>query len=909
MGVRLRRRLHFEEGLSVPSRRRRLAWCSRWLRLLAPLVPASRRRDWLAEWQAELACRVDAPQSSHDHPPIGWHLARDASGALLDALWLAYEPWSSDPMLEDLRHAWRTLTRHPAFTVGAVLTLAIGIGVTTAIMAAVDVVLVRPLPYPEPDRLVALWESNPEYGSRPNNAAPANVLDWREQSVTLDDVAFRRHAPRARILDAGSKEAVRASGLAVSGNFFDVLGVAPTLGRALVWDETWETDTTGIVLDHDFWQRAFGGRTDAVGRSIRIDGLPGVVVGIMPARFETPGGKVDFWHGLAWDPGDRDALSFRSWHFLWPIARLAPGVTLPQARAELDVISRRLGTAHPDTNAHVTVGITPLHAWQTGDTRRPLLVLLGAVAIVLLIACANVANLLLVRAAQRGREMTVRRALGADRLRLSRQLFAEGLLLAVAAGAVGVISARGMVIAIKALAPEGLPRLADIAVDTRVILLAGGLALMSTLLFALAPAWIGARGGAVLRTRGDEPSSRQGNRARSVLVIAEVALALALMVGLGLLSRSLQALYEVDLGFTPDHVLAVKVELPTAMFPGSDSTSSTARRASLFAQLEADVRALPGVEALASASGLPVTGQRWLTDYAIAGRPREAFGLGVGHVNVSPGFFRTLETPLFQGRDFTSADGSNSESVIVVNETWVREAFPNGGSPLGAQVMFDRYPDAESQWFTVVGVVGDIRHENVGAPPRAMVYQSILRDHSSYRYLTIRTESDPAVLVPAIRETVQALDPALPLMEVTTFESLVTESVAMERLVTLLLAVFGLVATLLAMIGTYGTIAFVTNQRQRELAIRAAVGASRFDLTRLVIVRGLRWIGLGLLAGLALAAIGSRFLGSLLFEVGAGDPMTYAMFASLLALAGLVACWLPARRAARRDPSATLRAD
>lgn len=896
--------------MSAPDRH--LARCALWLRMLAPLVPASRRRDWLEEWQAELASRTDMTRRSNGRTTSGWHLARDASGALLDALWLAYEPWRPDPMLEDLRHAWRTLTRHPAFTVVAVLTLAIGIGVTTAIMAAVDVVLLRPLPYPQPDRLVALWESNPERGWERVNAAPANVLDWREQSSALSDIAFHMFSPSTSIFALGSEDAVRARGLSVSGNFFDVLGVAPARGRALTWEETWDTGTASVVLDHGFWQRSFGGR-NVVGNKVRISGSPAQVVGIMPAGFQAPGGVADFWTGLAWDPAARDAVWFRRAHFVWPIARLAPEATLEQARTELEVIVQRLQADYPETNIQMGAGMTPLHAWQTGDTRRPLLVLLGAVAVVLLIACANVANLLLVRAAHRSREMAVRRALGAGRLRLSRQLFSEGLLLAAAAAGVGVISARGMVVAIKALAPAELTRLADIAVDARVIVLAGILALASTLVFALVPAWIGAGGGQALRLRGEDRGGREDNRARSVLVIAEVALALALMVGLGLLSRSLQQLYRVDLGFEPEHMMAVMVELPKAMFPGDDEISSNTRRAGLFARLESEIGALPGVESAASASGLPVSGQRWTGDYAVAGRPREAFGVGVGHVEVSPGLFQTLRTPLLQGRDFTPADDADAPPVVIVNETWVREAFggreTDGNGPLGVRVSFDRYPDEESSWYTVVGVVGDLRHERVIDAPRAMIYQPILQDPSSHRYLNIRTQGDAAALVPAVRDLVRGIDPTLPLMEVTTFDALVADSVANERLVTILLAFFGAVATLLAMVGTYGTIAFVTNQRQRELAIRMAVGAQRGDVVRLVVIRGLRWIGFGLIAGLALAWGGTRFLGSLLFEVDAADPATYGMVALLLAVAGLVACWLPARRAARHDPAATLHAD
>ncbi len=910
----------------MSERSRSLARCMRWLRVLAPLVPAARRREWLEEWQAELANRIDgahqARRQTQEHPrdehPRGWHLARDASGALFDALWLAYEPWRPDPMLEDLRHAWRTLTRHPAFSIVAVLTLAIGIGVTTAIVAAVDVVLLRPLPYPQPERLVALWESNPDRGWHQVNAAPANALDWRDQSTLLDDVALRMFSPTASIVATSAEEAVRANGLAVSGNYFDVLGVSAVRGRTLAWDETWATGTKPVVLGHGLWQRSFGGRDDVVGSTIRVDGEPSLVVGIMPEGFRGPSATAEFWTSMNWDPAFRTATWFRRAHFVWPVARLAPGATVQQARAELEAIAQRLATDHPETNEHMGAGMTPLHTWQTGDTRRPLLVLLGAVAVVLLIACANVANLLLVRATRRGREMAVRRALGASRMRLSRQLFAEGLLLAAAAALVGVISASGMVVTLKTLAPAGLPRLTDIAVDGRVVGLAGLLALGSTLIFALVPAWVGARGSHAPRLRGSDTSGHTGQRARAVLVVAEVALALALLVGLGLLSRSLQALYRVDLGFDPDRVMAVKVELPEAMFPGDDTISSETRRAALFDRLEVEIAALPGVSAVAATSGLPVSGQRWTGDYAVAGRPREAFGVEVGHVEVAPGLFRTLATPLLQGRDFTTADDADSEPVVIVNETWAREAFPGwqagesrppGRQPLGTRVSFDRYPSERSTWYTVVGVVADLRHERVVKPARAMIYQPIRQDPSSHRYLALRADDDPLALVPAIRKLVHDIDPTLPLMEVTTFDALIAESVANERLVTILLACFGFVAGLLAMVGTYGTIAFVTNQRRRELAIRMAVGAQRGEVVRLVLGRGLRWIGYGLVAGLVLAWGGSRFLGSLLFEVDASDPTTYGTVAALLALAGLLACWLPARRAAGHDPSTTLRAD
>lgn len=801
--------------------------------------------------------------------------------------------------------ALRQLRRYPAVTAVAVLTLALGIGAVTAIFSAVNAAILRPLPFADPGRLLMLWEENAERGWHMQTAAPANALDWREQVPAFEDVAmYADFQERATLGGVGEPRPVRTA--TVTGNFFSVLGVRPALGRTLRDDETWRTEERVAVLSHRAWTREFGADPEVIGRTVRLDGNPYEVVGVMPASFRFPFPEVDFWSPFGWSPETREAAFFRRAHWVRPIARLRPGATVEEADAQLRTVARRLQERHPVLNRGMGAGLTPLQRFLVGDTRTPLLVLLFAVGVLLLLACANVGNLLLVRATARHREIAVRSALGASRVRIARQMIVESLVLSGLGGLAGLALGWAATRVLAAVRPPELLADGGLPLDWRVLAFTVAATALSGVLFGLVPAVWASRApvGEALKEGGRSGGAGRGaRRTASALVAGEVALAVLLVAGAGLLGRSFAQLQRVDPGFDPQNVLTASLSLP-------GTTYDTPEKAvGFFAEAVRRVGGLPGVESVGAVRQLPLTAPSWSSDFSVAGRGPEAFGTEVLHREVLPDYFRTLRVPLLRGRTFSAADlASGAPFVIVINESLARRHFP-GEDPIGQRIAFDRAPDSTSTWRTVIGVVGDEHQTSPAVPPRIEIFAPLNQEPNGNMTLVMRTAVEPTSLLPAVRRLVAEMDPDLALADVRTLEAVRAESMARERFLMLLLGAFAAVALTLAVVGVYGVLAQAVRQRTREIGIRVALGAGPAQVVRLVVRYGLGLVLTGVVAGLAAAALSTRAMGALLFRVEPTDAATLASVALLLALAGLAAALVPALRASRTEPSVTLRAD
>lgn len=814
----------------------------------------------------------------------------------------------------DLSWATRTLRKSPAFTATVVVVLALAIGATTAIFSVVHDVLLEPLPLPEPDRLVALWESNAERGWEHQSTTPLNLLDWRERATSFTGISGHGWVGGWALSgDGGAARAERVSGVEVMGDFFSVLGVEPAFGPGLTADDHWAEGERRVMISHGLWHRRFGGDPAVVGRRIELNGVPYTVAGVAPAGFTYPGEDLDVWVPFVWYRSFLTQPWFRFAHFVRPVGRLAPGVSHQAAHREIAAIAARLGEELPETNAGYGAGLTPLKEWTVGDTARPLLVLFAAVALVLLVASANVAGLLLARSSARVQELTLRSALGASRGRIARQLLSESLLLAACGGIAGVALGIAGTRLLARHAAAVLPRAGEIGVDGAGLAFAAGLTLATGLLFGIAPALGLARTpsaealkGAASRTAG----SRRQSRSRQALVLAEVALAVVLVAGAGLTLRSFASLVRVDPGFDPEGLVTASFDLPNATYPEDEQAVAFGRR------LLDPVQRLPGVEAAALASSLPLQGSVWTADFIVEGRPPGEHGVDFQRRIVSPGYFRTMGVPLLRGRPFLPSDDERGRPVVVINQEVARLHFP-GQDPIGQRIAFAREPDAESIWREVVGVVGDEKIEGLAAPGRMEIFvphgQELYGDPGlAWRNpkLVVRAATgEPASLVPAVREVLRELDPDLPLYDVRTLEEMVADGAARERLLVLLLGLFAAVALVLSTVGLYGLVAYAVAQRRREIGIRLALGATAREVVGRIVGRSMVLVAGGLALGLAAALALSRTLESLLYEIRPTDPPTLAATAALLAAAALAATWLPAQRATAVDPLETLRVE
>ncbi len=799
-----------------------------------------------------------------------------------------------DTFLNDLRYALRKLLRTPGFTIVAVLTLGLGIGANSAIFSLVDAVLLRPLPYPAPERLMrldALVHGHPAPFSGPN------FLDFRAQNRVFTDMAA--WDPETTTL-TGAGEPERLQATDVSAGFFGILGVQPALGRTFRPGDNEPGHTAVVVLSDGLWRQRFGADPGILGRAISLDGAPAQVVGVMPAGFAFPREAV-LWRPLEYnamfrDPGNRRALWLRV------IARLRPGVTPARAQSDVAAIAGRLQKDYPDLAGNIGASATPLAESMVGDLRTPLLLLLGAVGLVLLIACANVASLLLARASARATELAVRSALGAGRRRLVRQLLTESAVLALLGGGFGLLlGAWGAALLVR-LGPGGIPRLEGVGVNGGVILFTAVVALVTALVFGAVPAWQatrvelteslkeGARGGGARRSTG---------RLRAGLVVAELALAVMLLSGAGLLLRSFARLQAVDPGFRADHTVAFDLGLPDTRYGEPE------RVAEFYRTLLERLSALPGVQETGAVSALPLTGFRMRLSFDVKGRApapaSEKPALDV--IAATPGYLRALRIPVLRGRSFTSEDRAGARPVVLLNEEAVRRYFP-GEDPIGqvVQLGWPRSPAGE-----VVGIVRDVREEGLTAAAEPQIYLPQAQVPFASMSVVVRTTGDPARVASLVRREVHALDPDLAVDHLRTVREVVDRSIAEPRLYATLLALFAAVALTLAAVGIFGVMAYTVAQRRRELGIRLALGARPGGVLRLVVGQAAVLVAVGIALGLLGTLALSRVLAGLLFGVSATDPATLAAVAVGLGAVALLASWLPARAATRIAPSEALR--
>jgi putative ABC transport system permease protein len=807
-------------------------------------------------------------------------------------------------MKNDLIYAIRGFFKKPLFATAAVLTLALGIGANSAIFTVVNGVLLRPLPYRSPDRLMMVWTYNPRQGFDKDVSSYPNFDDWRRQSTSFDGMSAYTGAGFT-LTHAGDPAQIR--GAIVTPGFFETLGVAPAFGRTFGAREGGKGGDRVAILSHGLWQTRFGGDPAAVGRSIVLNGAPHEILGVMPASFAHPE-TAQVWTPLAPSEAFAETMQARGSFWLRVIGRLKPGVGRGAAQAEMDAIASDLERQYPNVNNGLGVRLVPMHEEIVGDVRQPLLILFGTVAFVLLIACANVANLLLTRAASRQKELAIRAALGAGRRRLIRQMLTESLVLAIVSGAAGLLLAAWGIQALQSLAPSNVPRLTGVRIDTPVILYTALATLVTGLIFGVGPAMQSAAvtAGEFLKERGRaESHGSRGRRLRSAVAIAEVAVALVLVIGAGLLVRSFVAMNKVDLGFDPRSVLVLRVDLPDA--PYAEGPQITA----FYNDLGSRLSTLPGVDSVGLGSSVLLSALPQSAALSVQGRPPlnpNVQNAPVPYDSVTPGFFRTLRIPLRRGRLFTDADGPTAQRVVVVNESLVRRFFPDGDA-LGKHVTYGDPTDSRTQWVTIVGIVGDTRRGGVDRAPWAEVYYPLAQAPDRRMYALIRTAGDPLALVRPAQAAVWAVDPNQPIHSIRTIEGIVAESQANRRFTTLLVGLFALVALALAAIGIYGVIAYSTAQRLQEFGIRMALGARRADVLTMVLKEGVTIGAAGLTLGIAAALALTRFLSGLLFGVSARDPITFVALPLGLLLVAVLATLVPAARAVRVNPVVALRGE
>jgi putative ABC transport system permease protein len=857
----------------------------------AAFAPAAHRDDFRREWHAEIVWRQAG-------------VVRPALGAFVHAAWLRKEQWRPDMIWQDLKFGARMLLGRPAFTTVAVLTLALGIGANTAMFSLVYGVLLKPLPFHEPDRLVQIWETNPLRNWTDATASPANLLDWRRRNQVFEGIAFypgmddRTPMYGNATLAGGREGPERIRTLPVSVNFFRVLGAAPAIGRG--FEDTEENPGTHrvIVLSDAFWRARFAGDPGVLGREVSINGSGYQVVGVMPPSFRFPAADVQAWAPFVMTP---QVAQLRRPHFLRPIARLRDGVGVEQARAEMTAIASALEREYPDTNTQMSVGLGPLRAFVVSGVRTPLLVFLGAVALVLLIACANLANLLLARALQRRQEFAVRAALGGAGWRLARQLLLESLLLGVAGALVGVAIGDWAVRLIVAATPGTLPRIDEVTLDWRVLALAMGLAFATALLFGLAPAWQAARAD-IAWLRDGRRGTAAGRATRRALVVAQIAASVALVGAAGLLLRSFERLQAVPPGFDPESAITFEVSLSPAAY-GSDDAKPIA----FFEQFVSRIRALPGVTAAGGATVIGLAGQGWTGDLFIEKKP-DVWGRELRHKEVTAGYFDAMNLPIIRGRGLADTDGAGAQPVVVINEALARTYFP-GEDPVGHRITFGRQRPGNpppTAW-TIVGVVRDEKQNALDEEVKPAVYESHRQNATLGMTLVIRSAIPPASLVPAIRQELAAVDRSVAIFGVRSLREVVSESVARQRFTTWIVGVFALLALTIAAIGVYGVISYSVSGRTREIGVRVALGATRKSVTALVMRETFALVATVVGGGLVLCLFATRAIRTLLFQTAPTDPVTYGTVVAILAVVGLAASFVPLRRALRVDPNVALR--
>ena len=804
-------------------------------------------------------------------------------------------------LMQDLRYSARMLFRNPGYTLIAVLTLALGIGANTAVFSVVNALLLRPLPYPQSERLAYVWSSD-ERESGTFSLSPHNYSDLRTRSQSFDGHFAFRYASLALTGD-GLPEAV--TGIQASADFGRVIGAAPLYGRYF----TAEEDTPGrhrvVLISYGLWQRRFGGSPQIVGQNIQLNGEAQTVIGVMPPDFAFPNQNIEVWTPLALDL----AKSQRGTSFLQSVARLKSGVTVAQAQAEARNIAQQIVRENSATVRDLGFKLVPLRKQMVGELEKPLWILFGAVGLVLLIACVNVASLLLGRATVRWREISVRAALGASRWRLMRLMLIESLLLGMAGGLCGLVLAGFGIDWLLQASPDALPNLKTVRTDRFVIAFTMATGILTGLIFGLIPAWQISKTNLsqVMRESGRSASSSgRLKMIRSGLVVLEISLSLVLLVSTGLLLRSFWKLVQVNPGFQAENVVSCTISLPRARY------ADEWQQAEFFNRTLDTVRALPGVEVAAVVTNLPFNNSRGMTSFDIDGRPTTPGSDGpvADDHEVSPGYFAAMGIPLKAGRDFTDLDDRHHPGVVIINEQAARRYWP-GENPIGKRLTIGS-PQEEKLYGKpvsreIVGVIGNVKLLELKAEFEPEVYLPMKQMPSAGMSLVVRGRGTADSLINGMREAVRAVDPNQPVRRAQPIAAAVARSVAPQRLMTLLLVVFAALAVALAVVGIYGVMSYTVAQRTQEIGIRMSLGAQPPDVLRMIIGQGMRLVSLGLVIGLAGALAISQVLRSLLFEISATDPLTFAAVGLLLVLVALLACWLPARRAARVDPVIALR--
>ncbi|HVF89381.1 MAG TPA: ABC transporter permease [Blastocatellia bacterium] len=807
-------------------------------------------------------------------------------------------------LLQDLKSGLRILAKSPGFTFIAVLTLALGIGANTAIFSIVNTLIFNPLLFTDPDRLVQLWATNPQLSSEFANhheVSPVDVNDWREQNDVFEGIEAYRHASFAL---TGTGEPEQITSARVSGNFFGLLGATAAAGRLL----TPEDDTAGAesvaVITSDLWQRRFGGAAAAIGSKITLNDQPVTIVGVLQPGFQFVHlGRAEIWTPFAFRPAD---LAQRDSRWVYVIARLKPGVTIGSAQAEMNAISKGLQEAYPDANRDWGVRVNSLVDEAVGPMRPGFLILLGAVGFVLLIACANVANLLLARASARQRELAVRVALGAGRGRLIRQLLTESLVLSILGGGLGLLVAMWGVDVLTSSIPSdmrnNIPKFGKVGIDMSVLGFTLLVSLISGVIFGLFPAVSASNPNlseSLKEGGGKATGSSRQKSLRNALVVSEVALALVLLVGAGLMMKSFARLQNVDIGFNPKNLLAVSINLPARRY------NEPRKLSAFFDQAIERVKNLPGVESVGAANMLPFSGSNTSSGFSIEGRPAPTDGepLFAQIRMVSPDYFSTMQIPLKAGRVFSDADRADGQNVIIVNDIFAQRLFP-GEDPVGKVVVTNRGAQLPR---VIVGVVQEVKHFQVDDAARMQMYVPYSQVPFPSMGLVIKTAAEPGGLIAAVRREIWAVDPDQPIARTTTMERMLSDRLALSRTISLLLAVFAVVALALASVGIYGVMSYSVAQRTHEIGIRMALGAKEGDVVRMVVGQGFRLTVIGVLIGLAGSLALGGVMSSVLFGVSGSDPLTFCVTAIILTGVALVATYIPARRAVKVDPIVALR--
>ncbi len=803
-------------------------------------------------------------------------------------------------LLQDIRYGFRTLLKQPSFTAIAIITIALGIGANTAIFSVVNAVILRPLPYPDAEQLAMLWGTTAKDGNQEQPFSFADFNDLRTQAKSFSSVAAASPLWSFTLTGGGEPEPIH--GLFVSQNLFDMLGARPAIGRGFFADDDRQGANPVVMISNALWQRRFGGDPGVVGRPLTVSGINATIIGVMPADFHFLEAAAELWAPLS---QNQFANSTRNVRLLSVVGRLNSGVSLTQANSELSAMSAQLAAQYPDTNSGFGLRALPLHQQVTGKVRSALLLLLGAVGLVLLIACANVVNLMLVRSAGRTREIAVRAAVGAGRLRLLRQLLTESITLSLLGGVAGALVATWGVKILLSLNPIALPRYNKIGVDFAVLLFTLAASVITGIVFGLAPAWQMFKFDlqSVLKEGGRGTVDSRHHRLSNSLVTLEIATALVLLIGAGLLIRSFARLIDVNPGFDTEHVLTMQVGLPNASYGQPE------KRIQFMQQLETNVKAIPDVAAAGIVTRLPLLSalNNVTTFLMIEGRNMPPGDRPeIDFRRASTGYFETMNIPLRAGRLVTDQDVANNTRLVVINEAMAKRFWP-GEDPVGKHVSTATATGQQTQWQTIVGVVGNVRHLGLDTEPRPELYYHTNTSPPFGPVLVIRSKSDPKALISLVRAKVRELDGDLPISNVNTMEQLVAQSVSQRRFGMFLLAGFAGVALLLAAIGIYGVISYSVAQRTQEIGVRMALGAQTMDVLKLIMRNGLTLACAGLAIGLVGAFLLTRLMTRLLFEIRPTDALTFVLVSAGLMVVAILACYLPARRATKVDPLVALR--